>query len=102
MLRILKAAGFVLIVLVSVYAGTIVGPMLTLAWRSSSPAQVSWDSKSAFVKCAPAIAHPADWPREPKAACAAMTMCGAEAELTGAEMAALRAAARRLPDCPAF
>ena len=34
MLRILKAIVFVLVVLISVYVGTLLGPMLIVAWHS--------------------------------------------------------------------
>jgi hypothetical protein len=102
MLRILNAIGFVLVVLVSVYVGTLIGPMLGATWRSFFPAHMSWESKDAFAKCSPAIANPAGWPKAAKAACAAMTMCREEAELSAAELAALREAAKRLRDCPGF
>jgi hypothetical protein len=73
-----------------------------LALDSLSPASMSWDHKSAYVKCDGAIADPALWPREPRTACAAMHMCANEAVLSEAQTKALARAALALKGCGAL
>ena len=73
-----------------------------LGLQSLFPATISWDAKHAYAKCAGAIAGSADWPSEPRAACAAMHMCANEALLSPPQRAALAAAAKRTPGCGEF
>ena len=76
-------------------------PFLGIIWTSLSPNAVSWDSKSAFVKCDGAIARN-EWPGEPARACAAMHLCANEATLSDQQRAALRNMAKRTPGCGDF
>lgn len=63
------------------------------------PSSVSWDSHSAFVKCSGAIADSAQWPKQPAAACQAMSMCANEATLSGDESRRLAVQMRVTPGC---
>ncbi len=77
----------------------IVGLFLHAVLGSLSPSAVSWEAKDAWVKCEGAIAGTVAWPAAPADACAAMHLCANEATLGPDQLASLKAAARRLPDC---
>jgi len=87
--------------LLAFVVGIILSPLLWIAGDTPFPSRVSWDSKSAYVKCDGAIARPAEWPKQRNEACAAMSLCADEAVLTPAQAAALAEAARRT-GCPEF
>jgi hypothetical protein len=76
-------------------------PLLAVIWDSLSPDAVSWDSKSAFVKCESAIARD-EWPVEASRACSAMHLCANEATLSPTQTAGLRNMAKRTPGCGDF
>jgi hypothetical protein len=82
-------------------AAAVAFPIVAIIWTSLSPDTVSWDSKSAFVKCDGAIARNA-WPDDPARACAAMHLCANEATLSDRRTAALRDMAKRTPGCGDF
>lgn len=75
------------------------GLFLRAAVDSLRPSTVRWEAKDAWVKCEGAIAGTVAWPTAAAAACAAMHLCANEATLGPAQMALLKSAARRLPDC---
>jgi len=78
---------------------TVVGLFLHAALGSLSPSSVSWEAKNAWVKCEGAIAGTVAWPATQAAACAAMHLCANEATLSAGQMASLKSAVGRLPDC---
>jgi hypothetical protein len=99
-----KKLAFVLIgglVLAGTLAVTwpVVGLFLHAALSSLSPSSVGWKGKNAWVKCEGAIAGSVAWPTAPAAACAAMHLCANEATLRPDQLASLKSAARRLPNC---
>ena len=69
-------------------------------FQSVFPSTVSWDGKSAFVKCTGAIADASQWPKPPEKACAAMHMCANEATLSDTQTRALEQVVRNTPGCP--
>ena len=77
----------------------VVGLFLHAALGSFNPSAISWEAKDAWVKCEGAIAGTVAWPTTPAAACAAMHLCANEATLGPDQLASLKSAARRLPDC---
>ena len=77
----------------------VAGLFLQATLESLRPSTVGWDAKNAWVKCEGAIAGTVDWPAAPVAACAAMHLCANEATLRPDQQAALKAAARRVPNC---
>src|SRR5262245_32566236 len=62
---------------------------------SEPPDDITWDDRRAYVKCEGAIAKPAMWPGAAGAACRAMNMCAAEAQLSASQRAALDQAIRK-------
>jgi len=89
------------VTLVAFVIGVILAPLFWIAGDTLFPSLVSWDSKSAYVKCDGAIARAAEWPKERATACAAMSLCANEAVLSPPQTAMLTAAARRI-GCPEF
>jgi hypothetical protein len=75
------------------------GLFLHVVVGSLMPSTVSWEAKNAWVKCEGAIAGTVAWPTAPAAACAAMHLCANEATLSADQVASLKSAIRRLPDC---
>jgi hypothetical protein len=67
---------------------------------SMNPSRVSWAGKSAYVKCAGAIANPVAWPAAPSEACEAMHMCANEAPLSANERRLLAEAVQKTQSCP--
>jgi hypothetical protein len=67
--------------------------------RRAFPRQIDWDSKIAWAKCDGALSADIPWPRDTTRACAAMTMCANEAQLTADQRQKLSALAAALPEC---
>src|SRR4051812_1311868 len=86
-----------------VYAGGLPNFLALLVYLTFQPASaLSWDAKNAYVKCEGAIANPAQWPKAPAKACAAMHLCANEAQLSDRLARMLDAAVARTPGCPAL
>jgi hypothetical protein len=71
-----------------------------IIFQSLFPSTISWDSKSAFAKCAGAIADSSQWPKSPGAICEAMHLCANEAIVSDRQKKLLEEAVRKTPDCP--
>ena len=63
------------------------------------PSTIDWDDRTAWRKCAGAMADPRQWPPTPYGTCVAMHICYNEAPLSESEQRTLENEMRKLPDC---